>query len=743
MTEQEVRNPTWRPHDHDMTLSEIEPPSHSLILDAFGHTIPCYFSYLMTLLMKYAELKRSAQQASWDVHPGRMERRLPPLCIAIISAGRWDSCLPGFGNASRWWQLIVLITGRKHAYSLAGSATNTERIAACSSQSDAGRVPEGSGYTRIKGAVVPSCTLLQGCGSTPMRSRIEFRTTMVQPGIRPVAADQLLHPPLAILLLHPLRERSFLTDTVREVHPTIARPRDQLKSWSLVHHVPWVTSGRQQVGRGVVARVTQRRHCHAHQVPIAAKRKALNWRAVFSSCWVYLWDFQRLPYYFISGKCIGRFNACPLTSLENTQQPSSEMYVLFIGQYTGGTFNSFVEKQHPATHFKSQVDGCLKPRLRLGTSSLEAMGPRWCSGHTTRLPHSQTGFDFRRGRSHMWESCRTMPLVGQFPRGSQFPPPFRSGAAAYSRRFTHIGSQDPNVLRHSQISPLHSNPRGNTDIVRALTRRKGCSPGSWQRPGDAVTHKAIVNGGFGDIDKHLLDTAEEKLVNVKYPDEEHAEDTLLNVGFLAEEVTIHLQPLKYIIVLSLNDTAIITEGDGAAAVTSNRSMDVVGITVVYIAKECEAPPFALTAAMRSDMDSAGHRKWPGAVLIHDHSAHIPRDTIPDVFDRIKVGQPRSQASISSPTIRSPFGSGGYRCSNGSTCSACRAMYRLVRDHVTCTRVPISSHDTTTIDLNYTLLTRGIPPVPKLIHLGERVSIHRGSNDGVPAPTLVVEPCDVW
>ncbi|KAJ8875055.1 hypothetical protein PR048_022945 [Dryococelus australis] len=46
----------------------------------------------------------------------------------------------------------------------------------------------------------------------------------------------------------------------------------------------------------------------------AFKREALNWRAVFSSCCVYLWDFQRRPYYFIGGMPAGRFNACPLTS---------------------------------------------------------------------------------------------------------------------------------------------------------------------------------------------------------------------------------------------------------------------------------------------------------------------------------------------------------------------------------------------------------------------------------------------
>ncbi|KAJ8895542.1 hypothetical protein PR048_000878 [Dryococelus australis] len=53
--------------------------------------------------------------------------------------------------------------------------------------------------------------------------------------------------------------------------------------------------------------------------PIAAKRKALNWRAVFSSCCVNLRDFQRRPYYFIGGKCVGRFNACPLTSSSATK----------------------------------------------------------------------------------------------------------------------------------------------------------------------------------------------------------------------------------------------------------------------------------------------------------------------------------------------------------------------------------------------------------------------------------------
>ncbi|KAJ8890726.1 hypothetical protein PR048_010235 [Dryococelus australis] len=47
--------------------------------------------------------------------------------------------------------------------------------------------------------------------------------------------------------------------------------------------------------------------------------------------------------------------------------------------------------------------------------------------------------DFR-----MWESCRAMPLVGGFSRGSPFPLSLHSGAAPYSPRFTHIGSQGLN-----------------------------------------------------------------------------------------------------------------------------------------------------------------------------------------------------------------------------------------------------------------------------------------------------------
>ncbi|KAJ8878606.1 hypothetical protein PR048_019187 [Dryococelus australis] len=89
---------------------------------------------------------------------------------------------------------------------------------------------------------------------------------------------------------------------------------------------------------------------------IAAKRKALNWRAVFSSCCVYLWDFQRRPCYFIGGKSVGRFNACPWASFVCVYRVHFEI-------------QRFEKKnvyfEHSATYFKHQVDG------RLNFSSTE------------------------------------------------------------------------------------------------------------------------------------------------------------------------------------------------------------------------------------------------------------------------------------------------------------------------------------------------------------------------------------
>ncbi|KAJ8870990.1 hypothetical protein PR048_027293 [Dryococelus australis] len=51
------------------------------------------------------------------------------------------------------------------------------------------------------------------------------------------------------------------------------------------------------------------------------------------------------------------------------------------------------------------------------------MGPRSCSGQITRLPPKRTWFDSGGGGDfRKWESCRTMPLVGEFSRVSPVSP---------------------------------------------------------------------------------------------------------------------------------------------------------------------------------------------------------------------------------------------------------------------------------------------------------------------------------
>ncbi|KAJ8871509.1 hypothetical protein PR048_027831 [Dryococelus australis] len=87
-------------------------------------------------------------------------------------------------------------------------------------------------------------------------------------------------------------------------------------------------------------------------------------------------------------------------------------------------------------------------------------GPRKCSGWATRPPPptKANGVRFPAGLPpdfRMRESCRTMPLVGGFYRGSPVSPPLHSGAAPYLPRFTLIGSQD---LIAAQISSLYFHP---------------------------------------------------------------------------------------------------------------------------------------------------------------------------------------------------------------------------------------------------------------------------------------------
>ncbi|KAJ8870358.1 hypothetical protein PR048_029379 [Dryococelus australis] len=98
--------------------------------------------------------------------------------------------------------------------------------------------------------------------------------------------------------------------------------------------------------------------------------------------------------------------------------------------------------QYNTCGFKSDVDVYLRQlwtELSEGTPAvrLPCEQNRYIHANRVRFPAgSPMGF-------RMWESCRTMPLVSGFPRGSPVsPPPLRSDAAPYSPRFAIIGSQD-------------------------------------------------------------------------------------------------------------------------------------------------------------------------------------------------------------------------------------------------------------------------------------------------------------
>ncbi|KAJ8897033.1 hypothetical protein PR048_002379 [Dryococelus australis] len=79
-------------------------------------------------------------------------------------------------------------------------------------------------------------------------------------------------------------------------------------------------------------------------------------------------------------------------------------------------------------------------------------------GQTTRLPSRRAEFDSRQV-ARMWESCRTMPLIGAFFRVSDTPPP-----ASFSPRSTFIASQDHNVNSRPILS-THS--LTNSPIAKA------------------------------------------------------------------------------------------------------------------------------------------------------------------------------------------------------------------------------------------------------------------------------------
>ncbi|KAJ8874398.1 hypothetical protein PR048_025247 [Dryococelus australis] len=80
------------------------------------------------------------------------------------------------------------------------------------------------------------------------------------------------------------------------------------------------------------------------------------------------------------------------------------------------------------------------------------MRPRWCSGHTTRLPPRRTGFDFRRGRSQILacgDRAGRFRWPGGFSRGSPVSPHLHSGAVACSSS----SALKTSMLIAAQITP--------------------------------------------------------------------------------------------------------------------------------------------------------------------------------------------------------------------------------------------------------------------------------------------------
>ncbi|KAJ8896346.1 hypothetical protein PR048_001690 [Dryococelus australis] len=73
--------------------------------------------------------------------------------------------------------------------------------------------------------------------------------------------------------------------------------------------------------------------------------------------------------------------------------------------------------------------------------------------------------------SHVWESCRTLPLVGGFSRGSPASLPLHSGAAPHSPRFTLIDSQDLDVKKCPNLF-IHPIPMIEMSMEQCRNERK-------------------------------------------------------------------------------------------------------------------------------------------------------------------------------------------------------------------------------------------------------------------------------
>ncbi|KAJ8876000.1 hypothetical protein PR048_023908 [Dryococelus australis] len=138
---------------------------------------------------------------------------------------------------------------------------------------------------------------------------------------------------------------------------------------------------------------------------IAAKRKALNWRAVFSSHRVYLWEFQRRPCYCIAGNS-GR-----------VLETSGRLFTLNLNSLRG------VRRAFTAAHGRAFLSSALRanfgrvPNSKREEGIGEGMGHSLCQGPTPAFSWSDFG--------KPWITEIRMPerAVSQLPQWRTHPPP--------------------------------------------------------------------------------------------------------------------------------------------------------------------------------------------------------------------------------------------------------------------------------------------------------------------------------
>ncbi|KAJ8897066.1 hypothetical protein PR048_002412 [Dryococelus australis] len=209
---------------------------------------------------------------------------------------------------------------------------------------------------------------------------------------------------------------------------------------------------------------------------IATKRKALNWRAVFSSQCVYLWNFQRRPYNFIDGKCVRRFSAgCRLRGFE-----SEHRVYIAVHSPSRALFSELGQQR--GLSVTSRVSERVLPR-RIGTrpeaSAQKTVAPfKFRAGLEIEMKFISNRRNWRFEISiRDQHACQTTATNARFPIGR--PCPYRPRRAVSTHRHqtaAHAAPIDqpattsptpyhPNTDHQAENVPA-TNPRLNVNTVR-------------------------------------------------------------------------------------------------------------------------------------------------------------------------------------------------------------------------------------------------------------------------------------